>query len=91
MDGIAPAVGSGSVISLLLIILASMVYGLWKAFLTGAVCTAREMREKNARIEAQAQTIATLEHQLDLVLTEAMKVINPVLNAMRAAAEADET
>lgn len=80
----------GSVISLLLLILASMVYGLWKALQSGAICTSREIREKDARIDAQARTITTLEHQLTLVLTEAMTTLSPVLRAMRAAAEAEE-
>ena len=92
MDGIATgAVSAGGVISLLLVLLSSMVYGLWKALQTGNLATGRELREKDARIAAQAKTIDRLEHQLNLVLTEAMTTINPVLRALRAAHDAQES
>lgn len=83
-------VSNGSIVTLLLLVLVSMVYGLWKALQSGNLCTGRELREKDARITAQAATIKTLEHQLSLVLTEAMTTLNPVLRALRDAAEADE-
>lgn len=58
---------------------------------TGRLCTGRELREKNARIDAQAKTITTQARQLTLVLTEAMGTISPVLKAMRAAVDAEES
>lgn len=83
-------VTSGGLIGLLILTLVSMVVGLWKALQSGNLATGRELREKNARIDAQASTIKTLEHQLSVVLTEAMTTISPVLRAMRKAADAEE-
>jgi hypothetical protein len=57
---------------------------------TGKLATPREIREKNKRIDLQDQEIKTLRNQLSLVLTETMETINPVLRAMRSAAEAAE-
>lgn len=58
---------------------------------TGRLCTGRELREKNQRINAQAEALRTRDRQLSLVLTEAMATISPVLRAMRAAADAEES
>lgn len=57
---------------------------------TGRLCTGRELREKNARIEVLETTLRVRDHQLSLVLSEAMTTISPVLKAMRAAVDADE-
>lgn len=57
---------------------------------TGRLGTARELREKNQRIEALEAMVRNRDHQLTLVLTEAMTTISPVLRAMRAAVDADE-
>lgn len=59
--------------------------------MTGRICTGRELREKNKRIDALEETLRTRDHQLSLVLTEAMTVISPVLKVMRAAKEAEGT
>lgn len=56
---------------------------------TGRLCTGRELREKNQRITALESTLRTRDHQLSLVLTEAMTTISPVLKAMRAAVDAE--
>ena len=77
------------VVALLLFLLASMVYGLWKALSSGGLCTGRELREKNQRIAYLEAALRTRDHQLSLVLTEAMTTINPVLKAMRSAVDAD--
>lgn len=90
MDVPPGVMNPAGVISILILTLVGMVYGLWKALQTGNLCTGRELREKDARINAQSATIKTLEHQLSLVLTEAMTTISPVLRAMRAAANADD-
>lgn len=57
---------------------------------TGKLCTGRELREKNARIELLEATVKVRDHQLTLVLNEAMTTISPVLKAMRAAVDAEE-
>lgn len=56
----------------------------------GKLCTGRELREKDKRIDALEAMVRTRDHQLTLVLTEAMTTINPVLRAMRTAVESDE-
>jgi hypothetical protein len=53
--------------------------------------TGRELREKNQRIQALEATLRTRDHQLSLVLTETMTTISPVLKAMRAAVESEES
>lgn len=58
---------------------------------TGRLCTGRELREKNARIDALEGALKNRDHQLALVLTEAMTTINPVLRAMRDAAAAEDS
>ena len=82
-------VTSGSVIGLLLVLLASMIYGLWKALMNGTLITSREAKEKDARIAAQTRTITTLENQVTLMLTETLTAVIPVLKAMRKAAQAE--
>lgn len=57
---------------------------------TGRLCTGRELREKNQRIAALEATLRTRDRQLELVLTEAMTTISPVLKALREAKNADE-
>lgn len=57
----------------------------------GNLCTGRELREKNARIDKLEDSLKTRDHQLSLVLTEAMTTISPVLRAMRAAADAEDS
>lgn len=59
--------------------------------MTGRICTGRELREKNQRIDALEETLRTRDHQLSLVLTEAMTVISPILQVMRAARDAEDT
>lgn len=62
--------------------------------MTGRICTGRELREKNKRIDLLEQTLQTRDEQLGLVLGETMTVISPVLKAMRgaaAAAQVEET
>lgn len=81
---------SEGVISFLLVLLASMVYGLWKALSSGALATSRELAEKDKRIALQDRMLSNRDHQLSLILTEAMTTISPVLKAMRAAADSDE-
>lgn len=71
-------------------VLALLVLTFWM-LTTGKLCTGRELREKNQRIAALESTLKTRDHQLSLVLTESMTTISPVLKAMRAAAEAEET
>lgn len=57
---------------------------------TGRLCTGRELREKDTRIERLEATLKIRDHQLSLVLNEAMTTISPVLRAMRSAVDADE-
>lgn len=58
--------------------------------MVGRLCTGRELHEKNQRIDALEATLRTRDHQLSLVLTEAMTTISPVLKALRAAREAED-
>lgn len=60
------------------------------ALLTGRLCTGRELREKNQELASLRDTLRTRDHQLSLILNEAMTTINPVLKAMRAAVDAEE-
>lgn len=69
----------------------SLVIGLFWMLATGRLCTGRELREKNARIAALEGTLRTRDQQLSLVLNEAMTTISPVLKAMRAAVDAEES
>lgn len=70
-------------------VVALLVLTFWM-LTTGKLCTGRELSEKNARIAALEGTLRVRDHQLTLVLTEAMTTISPVLKAMRAAADAEE-
>lgn len=79
------AVSSGSVISILLLMLASMVYGLWKALSNGSLCTGRELRDKDARLAAQAEMIVELNEQNRMMLNETIPTITSVLVALREA------
>ena len=65
--------------------------GLFWMLATGRLATGRELREKNQRIQALEATLRTRDHQLSLVLTETMTTISPVLKAMRAAVESEES
>jgi hypothetical protein len=64
--------------------------GLFWMLATGRLAVGRELREKNERIVALEATLKVRDHQLSLVLSEAMTTISPVLKAMRAAIDADE-
>jgi hypothetical protein len=60
------------------------------ALMRGWIGTGRELREKEQRISALEATLRVRDHQLTLVLTEAMTVISPVLRALRDAKDAEE-
>ena len=87
--GIPVSLTGWTIIAFLILSLIGMVVGLWKALSSGRLCTGRELREKNSRIHLLETMVKTRDHQLSLVLTEAMTTISPVLKAMRAAVEAD--
>jgi len=57
---------------------------------TGRLATSREIHEKNRRIEILEAMVKTKDHQLTIILTEAMTVLSPTLRALRGAAEADD-
>ncbi len=56
---------------------------------TGRLATWREVKEKNDRIALLEATLKTRDHQLTLVLSEAMTTISPVLRAMRDAVQSE--
>lgn len=65
-----------------------LVFTFWM-LATGRLCTGRELAEKNKRIAALEGSLKERDYQLSLVLTETMTTINPVLKAMRDAADAE--
>lgn len=79
------AVSSGSIISLLMIMLASMVYGLWKALSRGDICTGRELRDLRRVNATQAELITHLSEQNRMMLNETIPTITSVLVALREA------
>ena len=60
------------------------------ALLTGRLCTGRELREKNQRIQALERTLEVRDRQLSMVMGESIPTVNAVLDALRQAA-GDET
>lgn len=84
------AVSSGGVISLLLVMLAAMVYGLWKALSTGALRTNREFVAMEARNALLEKTVETLTDQNRMLLGETIPTITAVLSSFREAAEKSE-
>ena len=55
--------------------------------MTGRVATGREVKEKNATIADQKQTIAHLSEQNSLMLGSAIPATNAVMNALHQAVE----
>lgn len=92
MDSLpAGAISSGGVIGLLLVLLASMVYGLWKALSNGTLCTGRELREKNDRIGALEKMVDVRDAQLSLVLKETLPPVASLMGALHRAGGLEET
>lgn len=87
MDGIPLGIASSpsAVIAFLILLLAGMVYGLYKALLNGTLRTGREVQEKDARIDAQARMIEELTDQNRMLLGETIPTITSVLVALREA------
>ena len=61
--------------------------GLFWMLATGRLCTARELREKNQRIEALETMVSTRDQQISLMLSEALPTVSTVLAALHNAAE----
>jgi hypothetical protein len=63
-----------------------MPYGLFKALMSGALRTGREVEEKDARLNAQAKMIEELADQNRMLLNETIPTITSVLASFREAA-----
>jgi hypothetical protein len=53
---------------------------------TGRLCTGRELRDKNGRVQALEKMVTTRDEQINLMLRETLPTVSSVLSALHEAA-----